>query len=161
MNLHISDTCILKGKKYFLLNLKYNDLFGPGSFGIEQETLLGDYPPRIYATYIFQRKQLFLKELIYKKLNVTLRPDIYSTKLASDDQFEIMEIWEGLKISENLLLSRNIVKGLHNAANSENPIAFKTVLDITLNNGRIVDIEDCSQTYEQMRSAIKEDALEI
>lgn len=132
MDLFISDICILKGKEYFLLHSKHYDLYQPESFGIEQDISIGDYPSRVYAIYEFTKKQLFLKELIYRKQTIA----------------NIMKV---IEYTGELLLARTVVNGFQCDANHEDPIAFKTVLDVKLKDGRIVNVEDCSQRYEQRR----------
>jgi len=53
-------------------------------------------------------------------------------------------------------LAKDFIGELHIHMDYQKPTAFKTVLDITLKGGRVVEINDRSQEMEENRGAFKQ-----
>ena len=140
------NTVIFKRKKYSCIDMMGGDLFSRKQIGVYQEIYFGDYAPRIYAAYIFRKETLFLKELTYRE---TADGPLKTMKI-DDYDFDSDKI----DFTGKIRLARNVIKGLNIYADREYPLAFKTVIDMTLKRGCIVKINDRSQELAQRRRAL-------
>jgi len=171
MDVDIVNTFILDQKQYscifFDLPFKQNfseedendgDDWYPFSldeFGIEKGELYhDDYIPRISATYEFSDEILYFK-------GMTIRKEAFSFTKIRDHEIQYSANGKlatyiiGAKLEWNgrIRLARNPVKGW--PLDAEDPLAFNTVLDLILSEGRILNINDRSKELEQRRRELK------
>jgi len=85
---------------------------------------------------------LYLKEIAYWDAN--------------DEDLKTLEhdYTEPAEFTGKIRLARSIIKDLSIYADLKYPFAFKTVLDITFKDGRIVEMKDRSQELRRLRSTI-------
>ena len=62
---------------------------------------------------------------------------------------------EIIQFTGKIRLAKDFIEELYIHMGYQKPTAFKTVLDITLRDGRVVEINDRSQEIEQKRGAFK------
>ncbi len=108
-----------------------------------------------YATYELKEGTLFLKELTLREKNRNYLP----IEGIEPEWEEYQATYHNLKVmvpyTGKIRLAKDFIRELYIHMGFQKATAFKTVLDITLKDGRIVEINDRSQEIEQKRGAFK------
>jgi hypothetical protein len=155
MTAQISDTFIFKGEEYSLIGMKGGDLASPEQFGMEPEMIHTACYRGFYASYELTEESLYLRELTLKEKNENYLP-IEGIEPAKE---EYQATYHGLSLvvpfTGKIRLSKDFIEELYIHMGYQKPTAFKTVLDITLKGGRVVEIKDRSQEMKEKRGAFK------
>ncbi len=167
MDIQVFNTVILNDKEYSIIDMKYiraldkKNPFMLEHLGIERgEILIGDYVRSIKAVWAFVDNELMLKEITYKRDAFTFSGlDVGETKISSDGIMETDTLMYGFEFTGRLRLARDCVYG-QSVENTNSPLTFNTVVDITLHNDRIVGVIDRSQEVEEWRLALKKKGTE-
>jgi len=155
MTAQISDTFLFKGEEYSLIGMTEGDLASPEQFGMEPEMLHTACYRGFYATYELTEEALYLRELTLRERNGRYLP-IGETQPEKDDyQATYRGLSEVIPFTGKIRLAKDFIEYLYIHMGYQKPTSFKTVLDITLKDGQVVDIRDRSQEMEQKRGAFK------
>lgn len=151
----ISDTFLFKGEKHSLIGMTRGDLASPEQFGMEPEMLHTACYRGFYATYELTEDMLYLRKLTLREKNGKYLSigDVEPTK--EDYQATYHDLNEVIPFTGKIRLAKDFIKELYIHMGYQKPTAFKTVLDIFLKNGRVVNISDRSQEMEQKRGTFK------
>ncbi len=155
MTAQISDTFIFKGDEYSLIGMKGGDLASPEQFGMEPEMINTACYRGFYATYELTEESLYLRELTLREKNGNYLP-IQGIEPVKE---EYEATYHGLSVvvpfTGKIRLAKDFIEELYIHMGYQKPTAFKTVLDITLKGGRVVEIKDRSKEMEEKRGAFK------
>lgn len=155
MTAQISDRFRFKGDAYSLIGLNGGDLASPEQFGMEAEMIHTACYRGFYATYVFTEEALYLNELTLREKHGNYLP-IGGIEPAKEDY---QSTYHGLSVvipfTGKIRLAKDFIEELYLHMGYQKPTAFKTVLDISLKDGRVVEIKDRSQEMEQKRGAFK------
>jgi hypothetical protein len=155
MTAQISDTFIFKGDRYSLIGMKGGDLAVPEQFGMEAEMIHTACYCGFYATYECTEEALYLRELTLREKNGNYLP-IGGTKPAKE---AYQATYHGLSVvipfTGKIRLAKDFIQEFYIHMGYQKASAFKTVLDVTLKDGRVVETKDRSQEMEQKRGAFK------
>jgi hypothetical protein len=155
MTAQISDTFIFEGKEHFLIGIRGGDLIPPEQFGMQPEKLSTACYRDFFSTYEVADDELYLQELTLREANNNYKP--INGILAEKQEYQAT--YHNLKFrvpfSGKLRLGRDFVKELYIHMGFQKPTAFKTVYDLTLEDGRVVEIKDRSEEMEKKRGAFK------
>lgn len=156
MTAQISDTFFFKGDEYSLIGMNGGDLASPEQFGMEANMIDTSCYRGFYATYEFTEEALYLSELTLREKNENYLP-IGGIEPEKEDY---QATYHGLRVmipfTGKMRLAKDFIMELYIHMGYQKPTAFKTVLDITLKDGRVVEIKDRSQEMEQKRGAFKQ-----
>lgn len=155
MTAQISDTFIFKGKQYSLIGMNGGDLASPEQFGMKPEMLHTACYRGFYATYKLTRDTLYLKELTLREKNDNYLPIGEIEPLKSGYQATYKGLSIVVPFTGKIRLAKDFINEFYIHMGYQKPTAFKTVLDITLKGGRVVEIKDRSQEMEEKRGAFK------
>ena len=140
MTAQISDTFLVRGKKYSLIGISGGELASPEIFGMIPAMLHTACYRGYYATYELTEDSLFLKELTLREANGNYLPigDVQPTK--DDYQATYHNLNVVIPFSGNIRLAAGFIDELYIHMGHQKPTAFKIVLDITLRDGHVVEI---------------------
>ena len=155
MTAQISDTFIFKGDEYSLIGMNGGDLASPEQFGMESEMIHTACYRGFYARYELTEEALYLRELTLREKNGNYLPIGEISPAKEDYQATYHGLSEVVPFTGKIRLAKDFIEEFYIHMGYQKPTAFKTVLDITLKNGRIVEIKDRSQEMEQKRGAFK------
>ncbi len=157
MTAQISDTFIFKNKKYELIGIIGEDLFSPKALGMEPEMIHTACYSGYYATYQLNKNSLYLKKLTIRDKN-NYYPPIDGIEPMKDD-YEGVAIYSKLKyiipFTGKIRLARGFIQEFYIHMGYQKASAFEEVFDITIEEGRVIEIKDRSKEIEQIRGAFK------
>lgn len=155
MTAQISDKFIYEGDQYSLIGMKGGDLASPKQFGMESRMIHTACCRGFYASYALTEESLYLREFALKERNGNYLP----IDGIVPENGHHPATYHGLNLvvpfTGKIRLAKDLIKELYIHMGYQKPTAFKTVLDITLTEGRVVEIKDRSQEMEEKRGAFK------
>jgi len=108
-----------------------------------------------YATYELTQEALYLRSLKFSEKNNHYLPIQGVMPTIRDCQ----AIYKGLSVvvrfTGKLRLAKDFIEEFYIDMGFQIPVAFKTVLDVTLRDGEVVEIKDRSEEMEKKRKAFK------
>ena len=108
-----------------------------------------------YATYELTEEVLYLRSLTLREKNGNYLPIEGIEPLDEDYQTTYHGLSVVVPFAGKIRLAKDFIEELYLHMGYQKPTAFETVLDITLNDGRLVEIKDRSKEMEQKRGAFK------
>ena len=156
MTTQIPDRFLFKGDEYSLIGMDGGDLASPKQFGMEPKMMHTGCYRGFYATYELTEESLYLKKLTLREKNRNYLP-IEGIEATKEDY---QATYHGLSVvvpfTGYIRLAKDFIKELYvHEDYYQKSTAFKTVLDITLKDGKVVGINDRSREMEQERGALK------
>ena len=155
MTAQISDTFYFKRYTYDLIGIAGGDLASPEQFGMEPEMMSTACYRGFYASYRLTDEALYLTKLTLREKNNNYLP-IGEVK-PKIDKYEAT--YTGLKelvrFTGKIRLAKDFIDDLYIHMGFQKPTAYKTVLDITLKSGRVLDIVDRSKEIRQKQGDFK------
>ena len=154
----ISDTFIFKGNEYSLIGKTGGDFATPKQFGMSAVMIHTACYRGYYATYELTDEGLLLRKLTLREKDGNYLPilgisPVINTKEQKATYSNLHVI---VQFSGKIRLAKDFIRELYIHMGHQKPTAFKTVLDITLKDGRVVEIKDRSEEMEKKRGAFKE-----
>ncbi len=156
MTAQISDTFIFNGDEYSLIGIKGGDLAFPEQFGMEPEMINTACYRGFYASYELRKDALYLREFTLRERNGNYLPIKGIEPTKEEDQATYYGLSAVVPFTGKIRLAKDFIEELYIHMGYQKPTAFKTVLDITLKGGKVVEIKDRSQEMETKRSELKE-----
>jgi hypothetical protein len=155
MTAQIPDTFLFNGDEYSLIGMTEGMLVTPEQFGMEPEMLHTACYRGFYATYELTDEALYLREVTLREKNGKYLPIGDIQPKIEDYQATYHGLSEVIPFTGKIRLAKDFIKELYIHMGYQKPTAFKTVLDITLKEGKVVEIRDRSKAMEQKRGAFK------
>lgn len=151
----IEDTVIFSGEAYSLIGMTGGDLALPAHFGMVPEMIHTACYRGYYATYLLTAEGLYLTEFTLRA-----REGRYFSIEGVAPVLDLSKAdYTGLKIRYDfdgkLTIGKDTIRDFHVHMGFQRGIAYKTVLEITLEKGRIVKTEDKSKEFENERTQWK------
>ena len=154
MTAQYSDTIIFEDKKYALIGKKGPDLFNPEKFGIKATMMSTACYRGFYATYVLTRVNLLLDELTI--MGTGDYPLLAGIKAKNEDDEAIYrKLNMVVPFSGLIRIARGFIEEYYIHMGFQKATAYKTVFDITLENGQVVELKDRSLECEEKRGAFK------
>lgn len=155
MTAQFSDTFDYQGKAYDLIGISGGELPTPQQFGITPEAYTTACYRGYFATYELTADALILRSISLCSGNDYL-PPIPGTTIFKNPMFDT---YRGLNRVVNLTgkirLARDFIWEYYVHMGFQKATAYRTVLDITLKEGRIQEIRDRSEEMERKRGDFK------
>ncbi len=151
----ISDTFLFKGCEYSLIGMTEGVLALPEQFGMEAIMISTNCDRGFYATYELTEDALYLRELTLTEKNGRYLP-IGGVQPERDDyEATYSGLNEVIPFTGKIRLAKDFIAGLYVHMGYQKATAFQTVLDITIKEGKVVEVRDRSKEMEQKRGAFK------
>ena len=158
MTAQITDTFLFNDDEYSLIGMTEGKLASPEQFGMEPEMISTSCERGFYATYELTEKALYLRQLTIQELNNNYQ-SIGGIKPGSDEYGLNRPTYYGLNevipFTGKIRLAKDLIRDLYIHMGYQKATAFKTVFDITLNEGVMVETKDRSKEMEQKRGDFK------
>jgi len=155
MTAQISDTFIFENDTYSLIGFSGGELSFPQQFGMEAEMLDTSCYRGFYATYKLTKKALLLTELTLREKNGNYKSIGGIKPITEKFKATYQDLNEVVPFTGKIRLAKDFIQELYIHMGYQKPTAFKTVIDITLKDGRVLEIDDRSQEMEQKRGEFK------
>ncbi len=155
MTSQISDTFLYKGENYCLIGITGGNLASPEQFGMVPTMINTSCYRGFYATYELTKKILYLRKLTLRDENENypfirgVQPDKQGYQTVYHSLSEVIPFTGKLRLAKDFIAELLVNMGY------QKPTAFKTVLDITLKDGHIIETIDRSEDMEKKRGAFK------
>lgn len=153
----IADTFMFKGNEYSLIGKTEGDFATPKQFGMTPVMIHTACWRGFYATYELTDEGFFLRELTLRVEDGNylpidgVEPDTETKK----HQATYTNLNVQARFSGKIRLAKDFIRELYIHMGFQKPTAFKTVLDITLKDGKVVDIKNRSEEMEAKRGEFK------
>jgi hypothetical protein len=150
MTAQILDTFLFNGEQYSVINIT-GDLVSPEQFGMTPVMLHTACWRGFYATYEFTENALYLKALTLREENENyvsiggIKPTI------EDGEATYLNLHELIQFTGQVRLAKGFIEKYYIHMGYQEPIAFRTVLDLTLKDGMVVEIKDLSEEVMHLR----------
>jgi len=155
MTAQIPDTFLFKGEEYSLIGIQGGDLASPEKFGMEPLMISTACYRGFYGTYELTEEALYLRALTIREKNGNYLPIEGIEPVKEDYQATYRRLSVAVSFTGKIRLAKDFIEELYIHMGYQKPTAFKTVLDISMKDGRVVDINDRSQEMERKRGAFK------
>lgn len=153
----IPDTFIFEANEYSLIGKTEGDFATPEQFGMSAIMIHTACYRGYYATYEITREGIFLRKFTLREKDRNYIP-ISGIQPLVDSQ-HLQATYSHLNVlvpfSGKIRLGKGFIQDFYVHMGYQKPTAFKTVLDITLKDGRLVEIKDRSEEMEKKRGAFK------
>ncbi len=155
MTAQIGDKFLLKGEVYSLIGISGGDLASPQLYGMEPEMLHTACYRGFYASYELTDDTLYLREMTVREKNGHYRHIGDVEPNIGDGQATYLDLNEVVPFTGKIRLAKDFIRELYIHMGYQKASAFKTVMDYTLEKGRVKDIKDRSAEAEQIRGHFK------
>ena len=156
MTAQISDTFIYKGEGYSLIGIEGEGLAKPQDFGMKPVMIHTGCRRGFQSTYEITDDGIYLKEMTLneEKENYKL---INGVKPIIDDEWgaTYKDINIRVSFTGKIRLAKDFIQELYVHMGFQKPSAFKTVIDLRFEDGRIVETNDRSKEVEAIRGRFK------
>jgi len=151
MTAQIPDTFLFKGENYSLIGIQGGNLASPEQFGMESEMIHTACYRGFYATYELTEKALYLRAIALREKNGNYLPIEGIEPVKEDYQATYHGLNVVVPFTGKIRLAKDFIEELYIHMGYQKATAFKTVLDISLKDGRVAEIKDRSQEMQQKR----------
>ena len=132
-------------EEYSLIGMTEGSLADPREYGMGPEMMHTACYRGFYATYELTDEALFLREMTINDKNGNYPPIGGVEPARTRHEATYTGLKEIIDFAGKIRLAKDFIEELYIHMGFQKPTAFRTVLDITLKNGRPVKINDRSQ----------------
>jgi hypothetical protein len=161
MTAQIPDKFLYQCEKYNLAGIDGKKLITPQDYGMNPKMLHTACWRGFYSTYEITNDGLFLIEMTIGEVAEGYKPiqDIMP-KLPSQDSYSY-PTYQGLKLftsfTGKILLGKDFIKELYVHLGIQAPTSYETLLQVTLEAGKPINIQDISSENAEKREMRKQD----
>jgi hypothetical protein len=150
-----TDTFIFKDNKYSLIGIAGSSLASPRQFGMIPEMLSTGCYRGFFATYELTDEALLLRDMTLREMFSNYLPINGVEPEKEQYQATYRNLSVKIPFTGIIRLAKDFISELSINMGFQKPTAFKTVLDFTIEDGKIIDIKDRSADMEKKRGAFK------
>jgi hypothetical protein len=155
MTAQISDVVIYKEEHFALIGIGGGRLLSPERFGMCSEMLHTGCYRGFCAVYELTETELLLRELVLREKYGNYLPigGVFPEKYEHHAHYRNLSAH--VPFTGKMRLAKDFIEDFYIHMGYQKPTAFKTVYDITLQDGRIIDLKDRSKEMDVKRGAFK------
>jgi len=155
MTAQITDTFIFKDEIYSLIGITGDKLIHPSQFGMEPVILHTACYKGFYSTYELTDSSMILRKMTLRERQNNYRviegnKPIIKDYIATYYDLNIVVLFTG-----KIRLAKDFVEKLYVHMGYQKATAFETVVDISLENGKVLAINDRSEEVAEKRGQFK------
>ena len=155
MTAQIINTFIFKGEEYGLIGLNGDKLIHPSQFGMEPVMLHTACYEGFYATYELTDTSLLLQKMTLREqqnnyLVIEGTKPVINDYIATYHDMSIVVPFTG-----NIRLAKDFIEELYVHMGYQKSTAFEIILDISLENGKVLTINNRSEEVAEKRGQFK------
>lgn len=155
MTAQISDTFLFKGEEYSLVGTSGGELITPYDFGMKPKALHTACWRGFYSTYEITDDGIFLKNMTMQEKDGNYKPINNIMPEVTDGEAHYTDVHMLVSFTGKLRLAKDFIDELYIHMGFQKPSAFRKVLDLSFENGLLIDVKDRSEEMEQKRGAFK------
>ena len=155
MTAQISDTFIFKGEGYALIGMTEGDLADPRKYGMEPEMIHTACYRGFYVTYELTEDALYLRELTLSEKSGNYISIGGIEPMEEEYQATYHGLSEIISFTGKIRLANGFIREFYVHMGHQKATSFKKVIDITLENGQVVELKDRSKEMAQKRGVFK------
>lgn len=156
MTAQITDVFHFNGKNYSLIGKTKGELASPQQFGMNPVRIHTACYRGFYAEYELTQEALYLRKLTLRERDERYIP-IGKIHPERDDDYQA--VYRGLSeitpFTGKIRLANGFIEDLFIHMGYQKATAYKTILDLSLQDGKIVELIDRSMEIKQKRGAFK------
>jgi hypothetical protein len=149
----IPDSIIYEGEEFSLVGVKGKGLYIPEDFGIEPHFRSTACWRGYVMRYSFNNGQLILDRILINTNNPLKINEIEPQNLKEIGSFDYC--YENINFKTDftgtLLLVKDFIQEMYVHMGFQRPMAYKTVIEIRIENGTIISTRDLSKNMEEYR----------
>ena len=156
MTAQIEDDVLYKGEHYSLIGISGDELFSPEQYGMKPEMIHTACYRGFYATYKITNKGITLNKLTLneKDRNYTPINGIEAEQNGEETNYHNVNLQ--IPFTGAIRIARGFIEDYYVHMGFQKPSAFKTVIDLRFEEGKLVKSKDRSKEFEAKRGAFKE-----
>ncbi|TFG30138.1 MAG: hypothetical protein EU532_01500 [Promethearchaeota archaeon] len=163
MTAQIPDEFIYNNESFSLVGLKGEGLYCPENFGIEPYSRCTSCWRGHVMRYIFANEELILNSMFVNAKNPPKVNCIEPRAFKNEDNPIFDYYYENLNLKSEftgkILLAKDFIDSMYVHMGFQRPMAYKTVIEIRVENGTIISTSDLSKKMEEYRNVdISKDA---
>jgi hypothetical protein len=155
MTAQIEDKVFFRGCEYSLIGINGGDLFSPEQYGMQPEMIHTACYRGFMPKYELTEQCLYLRELALREKDNNYRP--IGGVVPENNSYT--GFYTGLDVlipfTGKIRLAKDLISEFYIHMGYQKATAFETVLDITLEDGRLVEVKDRSEEIKMKRGAFK------
>jgi len=159
MTAQASDGLLYNGDKHQLIGVAGTGLFDPQSYGFQPLGLNSGNRRGSCVTYVVKETELILQDLNIRDANDNY-PKIAGVEVSQPNSKRGLAKYNNLMIPIPFTGKLRAARGFHREYyvhyGFQAPSAFDTVLDLTFNQGKLVELKDRSDEVAEMRGKFHE-----
>lgn len=149
MTAQIHDTFVYRGEGYSLIGEKGGDLFSPTQYGMTPKMISTACWRGFYATYEFTEVgELCLRGATLGMVEGEYKP--IGGVLPNGGRYQNLNV--AVPFTGKIRLGRGFIREQYVHGGFQRPSAYETVIDLTLQDGLVVGVNDRSDEVERKRS---------
>lgn len=157
MTAQVQDRVAFNNTDFDMIGVNGEGLFTPETFGMRPVMIHTACYRGFYLQYeLSQDTGLLLQELTLRELNDNYVPVHGVVPERSEYQAAYHNLNLPVAFSGQMRLGADFIQELYIHMGYQKPSAYKTVLDISLENGQIVEVKDRSEDAAAIRGGFKE-----
>ena len=153
MTAQIPESIIYEGEEFSLVGVKGKGLYIPEDFGIEPHFRSTACWRGYVMRYSFNNGQLILDRILINTNNPLKINEIEPQNLKEIGSFDYC--YENINFKTDftgtLLLAKDFIQEMYVHMGFQRPMAFRTVVEIQIENGNITEVRDLSRKMEEER----------
>ena len=155
MTAQIADIFLFKKEEYELIGIKGGDLVDPEQFGMEPEMIHTACYRGFYSIYELTDSALLLRELTLRERNSNYVPIAGVDPEKEEYQATYHNLNVIVPFTGKIRLAKDFIEEHYIHMGFQKPTAFKTVIDVTIQDGKLVDVKDRSTEMKEKWGAFK------
>lgn len=157
MTAQISDTFLFKGEEYTLVGMSGGELITPYDFGMKPEALHTACWRGFYSTYEISADEIFLKDMTMREKDGNYKPINNILPEVTDGEAHYLDVHMRISFTGKVRIAKDFINELYIHMGFQKPSAFRKVLDLSFEDGLLIDVKDRSEEMEQKRGAFKKE----
>jgi hypothetical protein len=152
-----SDSFIFKGESYSLIGKTDGEFANPRQFGMTPKMMSTACYRGYYASYELNDAGLYLRKLTLREKDKNYLPVAGVNPVINTNRYQATytNLNVAVEFTGKIRLANGFIRELYIHMGYQKPTAFKTVFDITLKDGRVVEVKDRSEEMEAKRGEFK------
>ncbi len=155
MTAQITDRVVYQGESYQIIGVKGGLLPAPQSFGIVPQMMSTACYRGYFVEYACEGSRLFLSEMTvraaeYKPINGV---EVQIGGTFNSGQYFDIDL--PLKFTGGLLIAKDFISARYVHMGFQKPTSFQTVIELLIEDGKIVEVLDHSRKVAQMRDEME------
>jgi len=150
----IPDTFIYRGERYDMIGVRGGELVAPEQFGMTPVSMSSACWRGFYVTYELASEGLFLRELVLREEDDEYKPIDGVMPVGEQGEKAYSNLNVRVPFTGKIRVARDFIRGRYVHMGFQSPTAYKTVHDVTLEDGMVKDIIDRSNEVEKLREEI-------